>query len=75
MKKIGKVFNKIGFFLKKHRKKIIIGFVSVAVVTTVVQIFWPKDVMLPLSFVGSENISFKNIDSVSDTIKNKISSS
>ena len=31
--------------------------------------------MLPLSFVGSENISFKNIDSVSDTIKNKISSS
>ena len=73
--KIGKVFNKIGFFLKKHRKKIIIGFVSVAVVTTVVQIFWPKDVMLPLSFVGSENISFKNIDSVSDTIKNKISSS
>lgn len=75
MKKIGKVFNKIGFFLKKHRKKIIIGFVSVAVLTTVVQIFWPKDVMLPLSFVGSENISFKNIDSVSDTIKNKISSS
>ncbi len=43
MKKISKVFEKIINFLKKHKKKILVGVLCFLFLVTIVQIFLAKE--------------------------------
>ena len=75
MKKISKVFEKIINFLKKHKKKILVGVLCFLFLVTIVQIFWPKNIMLPFSKIGDSNSSFMSEDKVKEQVEQKLKDS
>ncbi len=75
MKKISKVFEKIINFLKKHKKKILVGVLCFLFLVTIVQIFWPKNIMLPFSEIGDSNSSFMSEDKVKEQVEQKLKDS
>ena len=69
---IGKFLAATKNFWTLHKRKILIGFIVVGVIITLIQIFYPRQYLLPFSKLANSDISFKSRGEVEGMVYDRL---